>query len=72
MSNILILDLKQIDKVFNPYMLDMITVPQGIGKNTDKYWILNTARQIRDNNVNQFLFLAATNNYQIVAIKKPL
>lgn len=67
---ILQLQLNQIDKIFNPKLLDMLTAPNGIGKNAENYWILNTERQTTIGPVNQFLFAAKVNQYFCVMINK--
>jgi len=68
--NILQLQLNQIDKIFNPRLLDLLTTQGGIGKNTETYWMLNTERQTTIGPVNQFLFAAKVNNYFCVMINK--
>lgn len=67
---ILQVTLDQVDKIFNPNLLDMITTPQGIGKNTERYWILNTEKQTRIDLVNRFLFAAKVNQFTSIMINK--
>lgn len=68
---ILQLELTQIDKIFNSDVLDKLTQPYGIGKNTEKAWILDTRKQTNFNNINQFLFAANVREFLCVMIKKP-
>ena len=67
---ILQLELSQIDKIFNPRLLDLLTAPNGIRKNAEKYWMLSTEKQTNLGPVNQFLFAAKVNQYFCVMINK--
>lgn len=66
------LDFEQVDKIFNKDLLDMITSPQGIGKNTDKSWIIDTTKQVNIENISKFFMSAVINGYNVLVIKKPL
>lgn len=71
-KRILQVEFSQVDKIFTEDILNNLTTPQAIGKNTEKQWILDTSRQIRNELINRFLFAAQVSNYFAVAIKKPL
>lgn len=69
--NILSLELKQVDKFLNEQVLDAITVPGAIGKNAEKYWILNCNLFFNTNNIiGGFLRNALTQGYGAVLIQK--
>lgn len=52
MKNILSVKLEQVDKIFNPELLEIMTsLENNAGKNEERYWILNTNIIVNGNDV---------------------
>lgn len=68
---ILSLDLNQIDSILNSNFLDEMTAEGGIGKNTERYWLLDCSKMVNIENINSFLTMSRVNGFFAILIKKP-